>query len=175
MPLGDVVCHHYCSGSGSWHRPTNLLFKRLGDPQAFGVVIIRRKCRFEDYVQQQSPRAVLDMSCGGHVRSNTTHQCVHRYCAPPAGFGVTISTIVSFTCVLGHSRTVSHGAYCVEADPSSPVLVKASYLINVGSQGRWPLYTRTVWSTITGLTPCAFRYSTRRYKRGRLEIEYPWP
>jgi hypothetical protein len=126
MPLGDVVCHHYCSGSGSWHRPTNLLFKRLGDPQAFGVVIIRRKCRFEDYVQQQSPRAVLDMSCGGHVRSNTTHQCVHRYCAPPAGFGVTISTIVSFTCVLGHSRTVSHGAYCVEADPSSPVLVKAS-------------------------------------------------
>jgi hypothetical protein len=81
---------------------------------------------------------------------------------PACRVGVTISTIVSFTRV--GSLKNSHGAYCVEADPSFTVLVKASSLINVGSQGRAAVHTGAVWSTITGLhhVPLAFNETVQK-------------
>jgi hypothetical protein len=65
-----------------------------------------------------------DMSCGGHVRS-TRLTSVFIDTVPRLQVGVTISTIVSFTRVGTLKNSFAWRVLC-EADPSSPVLVKAS-------------------------------------------------
>jgi hypothetical protein len=172
MPLTSQGVPPHCgSAAGTDPQPTivqeHKTYKRLA-LYSYGVSF-RRLCS----AARVPLRAVLDMSCGGHVRSSDSPVCSSILC-PACRVGVTISTIVSFTCVLGHSRTVSPWRVYCRSRPQLHLF----WSKRPADQCRQPRTVAAVhtrgWSTITGLPPCAFAFNETVQKGSPLKLN-TWP